>query len=73
MFPAKVRAVIYLVTVMLAAAYAVVESNVNLHWGWQAGYAAWNALAGVLAVSNTPGTAPVADLEGLSVAVEEGD
>jgi hypothetical protein len=52
--PAKARAVVYLVTVMLAAAFAVVEVNTSLHWGWQAGYAAWNAGAGVLAVANTP-------------------
>lgn len=52
--PAPVRAVVYLLTVMLAAAYAVIEANTHLHWGWQAGYAAWNALAGALAVANTP-------------------
>lgn len=51
--PPRARAVVYLVTVMLAAAYAVIEANIDLHWGWQAGYAAWNAVAGVLAVSNT--------------------
>lgn len=49
----RVRAVIYVLTVMLAAAYATVEANVDLHWGVMAAYAAWNAGAGVLAVSNT--------------------
>lgn len=54
--PPKVRAGIYLLTVMLAPAYAVVAANVALHWGWQAGYAAWNALAGAVAVANTART-----------------
>lgn len=47
------RAIVYVLSVMLAAAYAVVEANVDLHWGVMAGYAAWNAGVGVLAVSNT--------------------
>ena len=51
---AKVRSIIYMVTVMLAAAYAVVEANVNVHWGVQAAYAGWNALVAALAVSNVP-------------------
>lgn len=55
-FPPAVRAMIYLTTVMLAAAYAVVEANVDLHWGWMAGYAAWNAGAAVLAAVNTTAT-----------------
>lgn len=54
--PARVRAVVYVLTVMLAAAYAVITANVDLHWGWEAGYAAWNALAGVLAAANTKST-----------------
>lgn len=47
------RSIIYVLTVMLAAAYAVVEANIDLHWAWMAGYAAWNAGVGLLAVSNT--------------------
>ena len=41
-----------MITVGLAAAYAVFEANIDLHFGWQAGYAAWNAMIGALAVSN---------------------
>lgn len=51
--PPRIRALVYLLTVMLAAAYVVAEANVALHWGWVAGYAAWNAGAAALAVSNT--------------------
>lgn len=51
-FPPRARALIYLATVMLAAAYAVVEANIDLHWGWLAAYAAWNAGTGVLAAVN---------------------
>ena len=49
----RVRSIIYVASTMLAAAYAVVEANVDLHWGVMASYAAWNAGVGVLAVSNT--------------------
>ena len=52
LLPASVRAVLYVITVGLAAAYAVFEANIDLHFGWQAGYAAWNAMIGALAVSN---------------------
>ena len=52
LLPASVRAVLYVITVGLAAAYAVVEANVDLHFGYVAGYAAWNAMIGALAVSN---------------------
>lgn len=52
LLPAPVRAVLYVITVGLAAAYAVVEANMTLHFGWVAGYAAWNAMIGALAVSN---------------------
>jgi hypothetical protein len=54
MFPPRFRAVVYILTVMLAAAFAVVEANIDLHWAWMAGYAAWNAAAGLLAVSSVP-------------------
>lgn len=59
LFPPRARAVIYVLTVMLSAAYAVIVASVDLHWGWQAAYAAWNALAGALAVSNTSAAATV--------------
>jgi hypothetical protein len=52
LLPAHIRAILYVVTVGLAAAYAVLEANLTLHFGWQAGYAAWNAMIGALAVSN---------------------
>jgi hypothetical protein len=52
LLPAPVRAILYVITVGLAAAYAVVEANINLHWGVVAAYAAWNAMIGALAVSN---------------------
>jgi hypothetical protein len=51
--PPRVRALIYVLSAMLAAAYGVIEANTNVHWGWLAGYAAWNAGVGLLAVSNT--------------------
>jgi len=62
LLPARMRAIIYVVSVALAAAYAVFEANLELHFGWQAGYAAWNAAVGALAVSNVksdPGTVVV--------------
>jgi ABC-type Fe3+ transport system substrate-binding protein len=54
LLPPKWRSLIYLVSVMLAPAFAVIEANADLHYGWLAGYAAWNGLVGLLAVSNTP-------------------
>jgi hypothetical protein len=54
LLPAKVRTIVYVLTIMLGAAYAVVEANVNLHWGFVAAYAAWNAGVGILAVANVP-------------------
>lgn len=59
LLPANVRAILYVVTVGLAAAYAVFEANIDLHFGYQAGYAAWNAMIGALAVSNINTTPPV--------------
>lgn len=53
-FTAKQRSIIYLLSILLAPAYLVVESNTTLHWGILAVYAAWNALIGALAVSNVP-------------------
>ncbi len=55
-FTARTRTWIYLFTGMLAAAYAVIEANVNLHWGVTAAYAAWNFFASAVAVSNVPRT-----------------
>lgn len=52
LLPPAVRAILYVITVGLAAAYAVIEANVQLHYLWQASYAAWNAMIGALAVSN---------------------
>lgn len=52
LIPPRARALIYLATVMLAAAYAVITANIDLEWWWQAGYAAWNALAGTIAAAN---------------------
>jgi hypothetical protein len=51
--PEFVRFVVYVLTAMLAAAYAVVEANTDVHWGWLAAYASWNAGAGILAAANT--------------------
>ena len=58
LLPPRARAVIYVITVILAAAYAVIEANTDLHYGWMAAYAGWNAGAGVLAVANTPARSP---------------
>jgi hypothetical protein len=52
LLPPGIRAAIYVISVALAAAYAVFEANIDLHFGWQAGYASWNAAVGALAVSN---------------------
>lgn len=54
LFPPRVRAAVYLITVVAAAVYAVIEAQIDLHWGWQAAYAGWNAFAGTIAVSNIP-------------------
>lgn len=56
LFTPRQRAVIYLLSVIAAPAYAVIEANAGLHWGVAAGYAAWNGLVGIVAVSNTPTT-----------------
>jgi hypothetical protein len=48
-----VRAVLYVLTVMLAAFYAVATKAVDIAWPYEAAYAAWNAGIGALAVSNT--------------------
>jgi hypothetical protein len=52
LLPAHIRAILYVISVGLAAAYAVLEANMDLHFGYVAGYAAWNAMIGALAVSN---------------------
>ena len=51
--PPRWRATIYIVSAMLAAAWAVIEANVDIPWPYLAGYAAWNAGVGLLAASNT--------------------
>lgn len=50
----RIRMVIYVLSIMAGPAFAIVSANVELHWGILAGYAAWNALVGFLAYSNTP-------------------
>jgi hypothetical protein len=57
LLPAHIRAILYVITVGLAAAYAVVQANIQLHYGWEAAYAAWNGMIGALAASNV-GNAP---------------
>jgi hypothetical protein len=52
LLPARARSILYVVSVMLAAGYAVVEANATLHYGITAAYAMWNAGIAVLAVSN---------------------
>ena len=56
LFSPRTRTVIYLLSVVLAAAFGVVTANVDLHWAILAGYAGWNAGVGLIAVSNTPST-----------------
>lgn len=53
LFTPRQRTAIYLASVMLAAAFAVVTANVDLHYAVEAVYAAWNAGIGLLAFSNT--------------------
>jgi hypothetical protein len=57
LFTPKQRVLIYLFSVLIAAAYPIIELNTELHWGFLAGWAAWNAFVGLVAVSNTPTTA----------------
>lgn len=54
LFTVRQRTIIYLLSVMLGAAYPIVSGQVDLHWGFLAGYASWNTLVGLIAVSNTP-------------------
>jgi hypothetical protein len=53
-FTAKQRTWIYLVTGMLAAAYAVAASKVDMPWWINAVYAAINFLSSFVAISNVP-------------------
>jgi hypothetical protein len=58
LLPPKVRAIIYVVAAMLAAAWVVITENTNLHWGYVAGYAAWGVGVNLLAASNTMSSTP---------------
>ena len=64
LFSPRTRTVIYLLSVVLAAAFGVVTANVDLHWAILAGYAGWNAGVGLIAVSNTPSSRPAGDDRG---------
>lgn len=52
LFSARTRTVIYLISVMAAAAMGIVSVSVDLHWSVKAAWASWNAFVGLLAVSN---------------------
>jgi len=54
LFSARVRSLIYLLSILVAPAYLVVEANVTMPWPVLAAYASWNALVGLVAVSNVP-------------------
>lgn len=54
LFTPRQRTIIYLLSVMLGAAYGIVSTATTIHWGLLAAYAAWNAGVGLLAVSNVP-------------------
>jgi hypothetical protein len=56
LLPPRVRTVIYLLTVVAAAVYAVLEADMELRTGVKAGYAGWNAFAAAVAASNTIST-----------------
>jgi hypothetical protein len=56
LFTPKQRLIVYLLSVLIGAAYPVVELNTDLHWGFLAGYAAWTAFIGLVAASNVPRT-----------------
>jgi hypothetical protein len=58
LLPPKVRAIIYVVAAMLAAAWVVITENAALHWGYVAGYAAWQVGVNLLAASNTMSSTP---------------
>jgi hypothetical protein len=51
LLPDRVRTILYVVSVMLAAGYAVVDPEGVPMWV-RVAYAAWNAGIGVLAVAN---------------------
>ena len=52
LFSARSRTIIYLLSVMAAAAMGIISVSVDLHWGVQAVWASWNAFVGLIAVSN---------------------
>lgn len=52
LFPPRVRTIIYLLSVMAAAAMGIVSVSTDIHWAAQAVWASWNAFVGLVAVSN---------------------
>lgn len=52
LFSPRTRTIIYLVSVMAAAAMGIISVSVQLHWAFLAAWAAWNAFVGLVAVSN---------------------
>lgn len=52
LFSARARTIIYLLSVMAAAAMGIVSVSTDLHWAVQAVWASWNAFVGLIAVSN---------------------
>lgn len=53
LIPPKARAVLYVLTGMLAPFYVVAANAVDLAWYWVGAYASWNGLVAVVAAANT--------------------
>jgi hypothetical protein len=53
LLPPRARAIIYVLSAMLAAAWLVIVENADLHWGWVAAYSAWTVGVNLLAAVNT--------------------
>lgn len=52
LFSPRTRTIFYLLSVVAAAVMGIVSTAVDLHWGWSAAWAGWNAFIGLVAVSN---------------------
>jgi hypothetical protein len=51
--PDPVRFYLYVANAMMVAAWLVITENVDVHWGWQAIYAAVGVGINLLAAANT--------------------
>ena len=52
LFKPRTRTCIYVASAVASAAMGVVTVSVDVHWGFKAAWAGWNAFVGLLAASN---------------------